>query len=73
MTENLLQPKFNTKAMKAGSNMMFKFWKLGEFLDVYVDHDLPNRKCGRSKTGKNIRETERSLESLNLSPKNFHE
>ena len=55
MAKNLLQPEHNIEAMKTGSNMMFKFSKLGEFVDVYVDHDIPSgRKCGRSKTGKGV-------------------
>ena len=55
MAKNLLQPEHNIEAMKTGSNMMFKFSKLGEFVDVYVDHDVPSgRKCGRSKTGTSL-------------------
>ena len=51
MTRNLVQPEHNNEAVKNGSDFLFKWSLLGEFVDVYVDHDLPGRKCCRSWTG----------------------
>ena len=53
MIRNLVQPEHNNEAVKSGADFLFKWSRLGEFVDVYVDHDLPKNKCGRSGTGSN--------------------
>ena len=49
--EDLLQPEYNTEALKNGDDLWFRFSNLGEFVDVYADRRLPNKKCNKSKTG----------------------